>query len=773
MFGRSNSARARACFRLGLLMGASACLGLVAPAMAQEDVSQIEEVVVTAQKRSERVQEVPMTISVLSGKSLDQLKVTGFEEMSKFVPGLMVSSTSANHPSFTIRGVNSSETSPQVGQRVSVYLNGIDASRATGSSFDLFDIDRIEVIKGPQATLFGSAAAVGAISVLTKKPTEDFSSSIWGQVGNYNNREIGGFINGGNEKVQGRLAGQYRYRDGYVDSLNSKQKDFGGYETAALRGSVQAQLADNITALVVLSYEHNDNTGTPFKSSILAPLGGDLSRYSATSLGVSPVASSYFKTTELGTHRALYDVNANLTWAISDNVKLTSITGYRRYSSYELFDPDGSYVNLLTWAEDMHGHNVSQEFRVNYENGDLFKAFAGVSYNTDKSRRYNPILTDEGLVFACLGLVSGLSCTNADGSVNSASPSAIPYLTRAQDTGDNTAISAFADGTWQLTPVVHVSAGLRYVHEERKSTYAMDNPNSLILASLGVKSPLFPYVSTGFVPYGGETKGDSWLPRVNVRYDVRPDIHLYATVSKGQRSKALSVTPAATGSSSPVAIAETPAETIWNYEAGAKTQWLDRRLTLEVAAFFQKYENFQTIKFDPLTGTRVTNNAGSASNPGVEFSSNFTPVSSLSLFANGAWTDSRIDDKAANGVYAGRPFVEAPKWTGSAGVHWEKPVAGDIRLSADLNYSYRSRIYFNQEIDSYNGLALSDGAVSTVGGRIGLASADSRWSVGLFGKNLTDAHSLVDAGGTGKDFGFPTTVAAAPRTFGADLKLNF
>lgn len=779
MFNWSSSANVG--FRLGLFAGVSACLGLAAPAMAQDvapagaqqNVVQLEEVTVTAQKRSERLQDVPMTISVVSGKSLDQLKVNDFSEMSKFVPGLTVSETSANHPSFTIRGVNSSDTSPQLGQRVSVYLNGVDASRATGSSFDLFDIERIEVVKGPQATLFGSAAAVGAISVLTNKPTEAFSSSVWGQVGNFDNREIGGFINGGNDKIQGRLAGQYRYRSGYVKSLDSSQKDFGGYETAALRGSVQFNLASNLTALAVLSYEHNDNTGTPFKSSTVAPVGGDLSPYSATSLSVSPKTSSYFKTTQLGTNRTIYDANVNLKWVISDELSLSSITGYRKYNSYELFDPDGSYVKLLTWAENMHGYSASQEFRVNYEKGDVFKGFAGVSYNADQSRRYNPILTDEGLIFACLGLVPGLSCTNADGSVNSASAAPLPYLTRAQDTGDNKSVSVFADGAWQLSPVLHVSAGLRYVHEKRKSTYAIDNPNSLILASLGVKSPLFPYVSTGFVPYGGEAEGDSWLPRVNVRYDVQPDIHLYATISKGQRSKAMSVTPASTGSGSPVAIKVTPAETIWNYEVGAKTQWLERRLSLEIAAFYEKYENFQTIKFDPTTGTRVTNNAGSASNPGVEITSSFTPFQSLSLFANGAWTDSRIDNTKSNGVYAGRPFVQAPKWTASAGVHWERPVLADNRLSLDLNYTYRSRIYFDQEYSSFLGLALSDPQVGMIGGRLALAGGDDRWNVGLFVKNLTNAHSLIDAGGTGKDFGFPTTVRGAPRTFGIDLKSNF
>lgn len=183
------------------------------------------QIIVTAQKVEQRLQDVPITISATSGERIGELGVGDLDELSYYTPGLLIQEQSANNPGVVIRGITSDSGSAQQGPRVTLYYNGVDISRSRGSYQAIYDLERVEVIKGPQATLFGTASAVGAISLVSAKPREGFSGEVRGGYGNFNQTLLGGFINAGSDVIAVRLAGEWRTRDGYVENLSPNQRE--------------------------------------------------------------------------------------------------------------------------------------------------------------------------------------------------------------------------------------------------------------------------------------------------------------------------------------------------------------------------------------------------------------------------------------------------------------------------------------------------------------------------------------------------------------------
>ena len=195
------------------------------PALAQSGIPEAdgtgkgEEIIVTAQKIEQRAMDVPITISAVSGKRMEEIGVSDLDELSNYIPGLNIQEQSANNPGIVIRGITSDSGSAQQAPRVTLYYNGIDISRSRGSYQDIYDMERIEVIKGPQATLFGTASAVGAISLISARPKAGFSGELTAGYGNYDAKLLSGFINGGSEKIAGRVAFAWKKRDGYVRNI--------------------------------------------------------------------------------------------------------------------------------------------------------------------------------------------------------------------------------------------------------------------------------------------------------------------------------------------------------------------------------------------------------------------------------------------------------------------------------------------------------------------------------------------------------------------------
>lgn len=765
-----------------LLTGVSLLAFCLPGANAQTDTddSIVEEIIVTTQKREQSLREVPITVTSYSGRLLEDLNIDEFDEVSDITPGLIIQEQSPNNPAFVIRGITSDSGSAQIAPRVSIYLNGIDVSRSRGSHFELFDIERIEVAKGPQATLFGTASAIGAVSVITRKPEQEFGGELTLGYGNYDSYQARGFVTGGSETVQGRLAFSYRKRDGFVENIagdagsqsagGTVQPDLNGIERFGVRGSLRLTPNDNVTVDLVLNYEKNDDTGTSFKSGRFAPTGGATDPFSFAELGGGgPRSEKVLGDDELGIERELYDGNLTINWTLDDNWSITSVTGYREFDSIEVFDADGTAAIFAEFTEDASGDQFSQELRANYAS-DRLSAFFGVNYFSENGRQAVPFLTEEGTFLQCAaGVIPGLPCIGPDGTIGSVTAAQglppIYYDSEFGNTGEFDIYSAFADATYSLTDRFELTAGVRYVYEERESGYFARLPNSVLTGA-----PLLAFgadTNGGVVTAGDDF--DAFLPRFNARYEVSDNVSLYATVSKGRRSDVIDVTSTADANGNAVAASTlVPAEIIWNYEGGLKARTADGRFDIALSAFYQDYQNFQVTVVD-INGQLEPSNAGSASNFGVEgeVRGRFGPH--FEMFGNVAYIDAQIDDEAANGIFAGNRFRLQPEWSTALGGLFTYPVTNDINFFTNATWTYRSSVFFEIENQPLAGLDIAEEEVHLVNVRAGFAAADESWEINFFANNLFDKDYIIDAGNTGGAFGTPTFVAGPPRFWGVQL----
>jgi outer membrane receptor protein involved in Fe transport len=755
----------------------SAFLIQLVPAVAAEDnleSVEIERITVTTQKRTQALQDVPVTVSAFSGETLDKLGIQDLDVLSDITPGLVIQEQSPNNPGFVIRGITSDSGSAQAAPKVSVYYNGTDISRSRGSYFELFDIERVEVVKGPQATLFGTAASVGALSVTTQKPQQEFEASISAGVGNFAARQLQGFITGGQEMMQGRFAFTYRERDGYVKNIAANQPDLHGIDRLGARASLRLTPNDALLIDFIYNHETNNDTGTAFKSRRYAPTGGDTSPYSFVEASGSPLASQVFGKADLGVDRTVDDFNLTINWDLNQHWAFTSISAHRSFDSLEVFDADGTQAWFLEFAEDAQGDQLSQEFRFNYA-GEQLNSFVGISYFDEEGSQRVPFSTEESVFLNCLGsLAGGKPCINPDGSVNVLTPVAtkgalqqLPYQGFYQNFGDNQSISVFADASYQLTEQWELTTGLRYVSEDKTSRYASDFAPSRLA---GV--PLLPIASTGGKQFSADGSYDAWLPRFNALYRFNESMNFYATVSKGRRSEVVDVGSVNSAAGVVPRVNEIPAETLWNYEVGMKGSTADHKLRYALSAFSQDYRDFQ-VSLRDSAGNSYIANAGQAKNLGVEAELTLGLTDSIEWFTNLAWLDAKIDDDSSNGNLAGKRFRLQPEYTAGTGLMLAKDLSANYRLNGSVIYSFRSDIFFEEANAPIAGFEISQGAVQQTSLRIGIEQTSANWSVTLFASNLFDKEYLVDAGNTGGSFGYPSFIAGAPRLVGLEFRQNF
>lgn len=307
---------------LAILLASSAAVPAIAQTAAPDDgdiVGAGEQIIVTAQKIEQRAMDVPITISAISGKRMEEIGVSDLDELSNYIPGLNIQEQSANNPGIVIRGITSDSGSAQQAPRVTLYYNGVDISRSRGSYQDIYDMERIEVIKGPQATLFGTASAVGAISMISARPKPGFSAELNAGYGNYESKLLSGFINGGSDKVAGRIAFAWKKRDGYVKNLSATQDDLYARDQLGVRGSLRLKPTESFTADLILTYDRQRNSGTPFISRALPTSEGPGNPFGSANLSGSPLSGSVLRGDKLGLHRDVYDANLTFSWDIMDD----------------------------------------------------------------------------------------------------------------------------------------------------------------------------------------------------------------------------------------------------------------------------------------------------------------------------------------------------------------------------------------------------------------------------------------------------------------------
>lgn len=344
----------------------------------KENTQTLGEVIVTTQKRAQSSLEIPTAVSAVTGSMLSGLNLNQMNQVADFIPGVQIQQQSPNNSGYSIRGVTSDDGSATSQPRVSVFLDGISNFRTQSSQVELFDMDRVEVVKGPQGTLFGRGAEIGAINLIRKKPENRFAGELSVNYGTYNQRGVSGFLNTPikKDKVLNRLAFSYDAHDGFINNIAGGRLN--GKSSIAVRNSTRFFAGDRTTMDLVLDYQHDNYPGTSFKSNRITPQNN----YAA---GIDPnfdanAPADLEEGDWLGIKRHIGGMMFNVSHDMNENWKFTSLTGVRAYKSDENFDADGTRLPLLKCTENAKGWQASQEFRFNFSNQGPLSGFIGASY---------------------------------------------------------------------------------------------------------------------------------------------------------------------------------------------------------------------------------------------------------------------------------------------------------------------------------------------------------------------------------------------------------
>jgi len=725
-------------------------LSVAMPVQSQTtDSDQLEDIVVTAQGREQRLQDVPVAVSVVSGVALEQANIKTLEDVSARLPNVKITSGPLIDQ-INIRGVGSGQNAG-FEQAVGTFVDGIYRSRSRSSRAALFDVDRVEVLKGPQTTFFGANAVAGAINISTRKPGDALefnASALYAFEDGEYNLEAGINVPVG-DTFAIRLAGRASGMDGYI--RNTLTGNDGPHDrsyqgrvstrwepTASFRSDFRFDIGRSRTD-DAFSFELTD---CPPAAPIVETPDKTCARYSAANSGVidskldynsvSPPNFANFDFYEAAWTNAL-DIGAGT---------LTSITGYFDQEFDQLIQPIpfplpgavGGTQGLPVYAGEEF-HQFSQELRYQSATGGVFEYMFGGYYSDSKLHNYNYV----GFFFLPFGAFNPSGTTDATTQVTGS-----PQLTE-----HNRTLSAFASATIRPIDNVRINLGARYSNI-RKHGIRDTTLGSSIDAVPSTYVPFDPATMAFYAAVLGADLGqferpvrtdDKFMPSANLQVDIAPDVMVYASYANGFKAGGFSAAS--------LANAYEP-ETVNAYEVGLKGRFFDRRLTYNAALFLSDYSNLQesTIVISPAnTIISVIQNAAKSRSKGVEISASYRASPFFAISADVAYLDARYTDYRAGacttlGNYLSATCVQdmsgkrrpyAPRWSGNFTANFTMPL-GDYELRADPSVYFSSAFYEQATADPL----LEQGGYAKIDLRLGFGPANRRWEVAVIGKNLTD-----------------------------------
>jgi outer membrane receptor protein involved in Fe transport len=758
------------------LLACAALTALSAPAVAQIDTEEVpttDVIVVTTQKREQSLADVPINLTAYNTERLNTLGIEQFDELSDFVPGLEVQEQSPNNPGFVIRGITSDDGAASGEARVAVFQDGVSISRARGAYIELFDIERVEVAKGPQATLFGRGALIGGINVIQNKAQLDdvYSGAAELTVGDFNRFEARGHINVPvTDTFALRFAGVHKQRDGYVDNILGGDP-MNGVELSAFRVAGRWAPNDALNIDVIANYQTDTpEGGTSFKSGAILPApGGSLDPWEPAALNTF---GGFEGGAPLGIDRQVYGVTILTDYVLNDAWSLSSISGWRAFESVEIFDPDGFAAELLAVAEDASGRQWSQEVRFNYDAGGPVTGFVGGSYFYESGSQRIPLATNEVVAQAFL---LGLDLATAPSfslpffqATGQILPLSNFYLEESANRGETTAIDLFGDITYAVTDRLDLTVGLRWTREEKEAgLYAgnLNGPNNITFGP----TLFLPATPNGAPISSGTREFDDFTWRLAAQYDVSDTLNVWASYARGRRPDVITF-----DSTAPDLFVEVPAELVDSYEVGGF--WTFEATTFQASVFYSEYENFQSSRFEPNNAVFITDNAGRATQYGFEAQLDHQFNEIATLFATYAYNFSEFDDTDENGnaqEFAGNTFRLSPDHAFSVGLlsEFETPIGG---ISFIPTWTWQSEVFFDNDND------LTDAVQDETQTDYGIVDLRVRWDAPgeryyavAFAENLFDEEYIIDAGNTGDAFGIPTFIAGSPRMVGLRVGAEF
>jgi iron complex outermembrane receptor protein len=727
----------------------------------------LEGVIVTAQGRSQSLLNVPVALSALEGSFLQNLGLQEFDQLSEYVPGLQVQLQSPNNPGFVVRGITSDSGDSRIEPRVSVFQDGVSISKSRGSVVELFDMERVEVLKGPQGTLFGRGAQIGAIHLIQNKAANRSESQVTLGGGAYADlyAEAMGNTPLVEDRLFGRAAAIYQRRDGFIENVSGGTLN--GKETLALRASLRWEPDQDTGIDLIGNFQRDTPPGTSFKSAAFAPRGGDTNFATAADLE---------RGEDLYIDRTVWGLTLLGERRLSPTLRLSSITAYREFDSDESFDADGTVAPVLWFAEEARGTQFSQELRLAFEGAGRISGFTGASVFRESGSQRVPWETDERSLFALFSPflapfgVPTLPLVNPDGTPNlsvttnplTGQPLKTFHSEAYENFGSLSAVEVFADATFQATERLAITAGIRGTYEDVTGEYEVENSETP--GTLGFILGVAP--NNLFAPTDGRRSASetftSAVGRLVAQYQPSETMNLFGSVSRGRRPNVINVTASA--------VNVLNNELVLSYDAGIRTLLADGRLQFDANAFYYDYDNFQTSVAEVTEdGLRIeVRDSGSATAYGLETGIRAELSPGFSLFANYGWISASFDDVDSDGTpqeLAGNRFRLTPDHSASAGFEVSGNLGSLGRGYLRPNVSYKSQVFFEEE----NQPGIEQDGYALVNLRAGLVLPGGRWEVSAFVNNLLDESYLIDAGNTGGAFGIPTFIAGPPRHLGVRL----
>ena len=734
----------------------------------KESSFQLDGIIVTAQKREQLNKDVPIAITSYGGKFIENLGISEYDAFSDYVPGLQIQIQSVNNPGIVIRGITSDSGDSRVEPRVSIFQDGVSISKSRGSVVELFDIERVEVLKGPQGTLFGRGAQIGAMHIIQNKAKNENSGELKIGTGNFNQFSVNGFVNTSliKDKLFVRVAGILSKRDGFIE--NRSGGNLNGKETVAFRTSLKYLISDKTSLDVIANWQQDTPPGTSFKSRTFAPLGGTTSPNTFADLE---------RGSELGIDREVYGLTAILKSEINPNWDMTATTAYRAFNSDEAFDADGTAAPVLYFREIAEGKQFSQEMRFNFSDKNKLSGFFGANLFYEKGSQAVPFEVNEQSYFALLAarntlIVNGVptlypNIPNDPAFGPLAGAPLLPFnKEKSTNFGENYSGDLFADASYDLTDKLTFTVGIRATLENSNAGLEVQNADQpgVLGNFLGV------YPNNLFAPTNGKRTASetftSAVGRFAINYDITDHITLFGNVARGRRPNVINVTAKTVDVLSD--------ETVWSYEFGVKSLFLNNRLQFDINAFIYDYSNFQTTiaRLDEQNGLVILpNDSGAASTFGFETAVQYQFTKNSSFFANYAYIDAAFDETDSDGnqqQLAGNTFRLTPKHSFSVGFNYNPTVSTKIDLYLRPSYTYKSKVFF-EETNLPN---ISQGGYGLLNIRTGL-TLRKKYEIGLFMTNLFDKKYIIDAGNTGGAFGIPTFIAGAPQFYGVQMAVKF
>ena len=716
------------CLPVATLLG----WGLIAPAFGQSAATEggrLEEVVVTAQKRAENLQNVPLTISAYSGEELANVGVDSTQNLQTVTPSLIVNNTSSFYQPF-IRGVGTRVTTSGLESSVALYVDDRYVARGSIGIMDLTDVERVEVLQGPQGTLFGRNAAGGAIRVVTKPVSDKLEGGVSGTLGNYDAWGVSGWVNVPvTDTFAARLSATTKQRDGFAKNLvptGLKQWDSKDFD--AVRGKFRWQMSDRVTSELSLSYwEKHDTSGITFIA--LEPL--------AYNVGIFRGGISGTKRGEVATairdHVDADEFASTLRFDVSGEVvDFASISTFAKVHSKFPSDTEGTSLVVFDTLSREKEESYSQEFQlVSHEMGNWEWLLGAYFYYADSE--FSSTLNTGGPVLLSPGLQKI----------------------------DTTAFAGFGQATYAFTDRWSLTVGGRW-SKEKKEVDVTANPRA------GVQvSP---------VPFSDDKSWDEITPNVTLKYTVG-DKMTYLTYSKGFKSGGYSYTASVSGKA-------LDPEILDMYELGFKGDFLDNTVRLNVAAFFYDYSDLQVSRGVAASGNISTENAADSEIKGLDAQVTWQALQDLQLMAGLSLLDGKyksypdatafVPNAAPPGLHneifdaTDKDMLSTPDWAGFVGLEY-KPRIGGAELPASLTYSYKD----DYDVDFILVPAmkpLRQKGYGLLNGRLSYVPDGASWQVSVWGNNLTDKHYFDDIrpGAFGARGGY-----GAPRTYGLDVTFNF